>query len=575
MTPRALTLGIVVSALLLAGAGGLYTLAANPGAHAYRGAIEQVRAIQQLSSSWSVEIARVKADPLADFDALAAFIPRMARLKDRLADTARQIPDLPDRLSSDIQAFLSAVDAQEERIERFKTGYAVVRNSVRYLPLAAANVARQAGDAGDAALARGIATFVQDMNLYLSTPTGAARERLGAQVETLREASVGYAPALANALANLLAHAEVLLERQAPTETLFAEATSGGIADLTERLAASLAFERDRGEARATSYERGMLASIGVLALFWIGLGLQQRTRGGAGAVVEAVAELETDEPREPRIEPLPAFGAGDGAVAFGAGDPAPELDAESAMRMGFMAERVGEHLAAAAGRAAVRMEALGQTQERLRAALAGSDLMMELPDGADLDEELAAGAALVGHARREVNAIADIARRLESFAGLPNGEAERDMVDVNACIAEVLAATGAQRAARVATRLGEVPEIFASKAEIRLLLAQVLDNALRAVEGLEGRPGTIKVDTAHRNDEVAITVIDNGEGVGPERRGQIFRPFHTSRERAMGLGLTLAGELARRYEGTIKVNSLVGRGTVARITLPTGTPGP
>jgi signal transduction histidine kinase len=42
-----------------------------------------------------------------------------------------------------------------------------------------------------------------------------------------------------------------------------------------------------------------------------------------------------------------------------------------------------------------------------------------------------------------------------------------------------------------------------------------------------------------------------------------------------MGLGLTLAGDLVRRYEGAIKVNSLPGQGTVTQLTLPTGTPGP
>ena len=60
-----------------------------------------------------------------------------------------------------------------------------------------------------------------------------------------------------------------------------------------------------------------------------------------------------------------------------------------------------------------------------------------------------------------------------------------------------------------------------------------------------------------------------------PSGRRQIFRPFYTSRDGAMGLGLTLAGDLAKKYEGGIKVNSLPGQGTVARITLPTGTPGP
>ena len=574
MRTAALTLGIVVTVILLAAAGVLHTLAGNAGASAHRGAIEQVRAIQQLSSSWSVEIARVRADPLADFDSLAAFIPRMARLKETLADAARRIPSLPDRLAADIQAYLAAIDAQEERIERFKTGYAVVRNSIRYLPLAAGAVARAAGEAGEAALGRDIAALVQNMNGYLSTPTDAAGERLAGTVESLRTASVGYPPALANALANLLAHTEVLLERQAPTEALFAEATSDGLAAHSGRLASSLGFERDRSDARATLYERAMLGVFGALALFWVGLAFQQRARG-AGAV-EAVPELAVaTEPRLEPFEPLPALGLDDATLGPLPGSARADLGAETALRQGYLAEQVGVHLATVAGRIAARAGALGQTHRRVRSALGASDLLVELPEGADLDEEVEAGAALAAQMGREANAIADLSARLAALSGLPNGEAERDMVDVNACIEEVLAAMRAERGARIAKRLGDIPDVFASRTEIRLLLAQILDNALRAVEGLDSREPTIKVDTAERSGEVLVTVIDNGDGIAPERRGQVFRPFYTSRDGAMGLGLTLAGELARRYEGAIKVNSLAGRGTVARITLPTGTPAP
>ena len=576
MRTAALTLGIVVTLALLAAAGVLHTLAGNSGANAHRGAIEQVRAIQQLSSSWSVEIARVRADPLADFDSLAAFIPRMARLKETLADAARRIPALPDRLAADIQAYLAAIDAQEERIERFKTGYAVVRNSVRYLPLAAGAVARAADEAGEAALGRDIAVLVQNMNGYLSTPTDAAGERLAGTVEGLREASVGYAPALANALANLLAHTEVLLERQAPTEALFAEATSDGLAAHSGRLASSLGFERDRSDARATLYERAMLGVFAALALFWVGLAFQQRARGAG--VVEAVPELAADAPREPRLEPfepLPALGLDDAPLGPLPGSVRADLSAEAALRQGYLAEQVGVHLATVAGRIAARAGALGQTHRRVRSALGASDLLVELPEGADLDEEVEAGAALAAQMGREANAIADLSARLAALSGLPNGEAERDMVDVNACVEEVLGAMRAERGARIAKRLGDIPDVFASRTEIRLLLAQILDNALRAVEGLDSREPTIKVDTAERSGEVLVTVIDNGDGIAPERRGQVFRPFYTSRDGAMGLGLTLAGELARRYEGAIKVNSLAGRGTVARITLPTGTPAP
>ena len=294
MKPGALTLGVIVSILLLAAASGLYVTAGSQGAQHYRALIDLIRQIQKLSSIWSIEIARVRSEPLADFDSLAAFVPRMARLEERLADTSRRIPDLPDRLASDIQVYLSLVDAKEERIERFKTGYAVVRNPARDLPLAAANVTRHADEAGDGSLSRSISILLQNMNLYLATPSDAGRERLGAVVEKLREDSVTYPPQIANALTDMLAHANILLARQAPADVLFHEATSNETAVLADRLRGSLEYEIARQDALAANYEHGFLAVIGVLALFWIALAVHQRARVAAPAapgVAEAVTE--------------------------------------------------------------------------------------------------------------------------------------------------------------------------------------------------------------------------------------------------------------------------------------------
>ena len=95
---------------------------------------------------------------------------------------------------------------------------------------------------------------------------------------------MAYPLPLANALANLSAHAEVLLEKQEPTDRLFEEATSSDISDLSDRLADSLEFELGRAEVLATYYEGGILGVFGVLTLFWIVLALQQRSRAASGA---------------------------------------------------------------------------------------------------------------------------------------------------------------------------------------------------------------------------------------------------------------------------------------------------
>ena len=601
MKSGAIILGAIVSAVLLAAAGALYVLAGNNGAQHYRSSITLVRQIQQLSSSWSIEIARVKADPFADFDSLAAFIPRMTRLKDELSATATRIPDLPDRLASSISAYLSAVGAQEERIERFKTGYAVVRNSNRYLPLATASVMQQARDAKDEGLARTIGALNQDMSAYLATPTETARERLTGELQRLREQSMAYPLLLANALANLFAHTEVLLEKQEPTERLFREATSNEISDLTDRLADSLDFELGRAEVLATYYEGGILGVFAVLTLFWIILAVQQRTRAApappeaaikvAAGPVPAVAlpEPETEAARLPSPAASVPAAAGGAEASPPGEDESPaetlsrppvevaedseERETEAALVRGFLAECVADSLASSTTRIAAGVDRLRLAQSRLRTAVQSSDVLLELEDGADLDEEMEAASAVSLSVRREANAIAHVAKRLAAFSTMPNGEVDHGMIDVNACLEEAVAATGAESAATVARKLGAVPEIFASKTDIRLLLAKVLENSVQAVEGLDDRNGTIKIDTARKNDEILVTIIDNGVGITPDRRTKVFKPFYTSRDGAMGLGLTLAGHLARKYQGGIKINSLPGQGTVTRVTLPADLP--
>ena len=607
MRSGAVILGISVSAVLLAAAGALYVLAGNSSGENYRKSIDLVRQIQLLSSDWSMEIARVKSNQFADFDSLTAFIPRMARLKDELSDTARRIPDLPDRIASDIQAYLSAVEAKEERIERFKTGYAVVRNSNRYLPLAATNVMQQAQNSGDDSLVRSISSLIRDVNLYLATPTDTSQSRLTAEIKKLRESSVAYPPSLANALANLFSHAEVLVAKQGPTEELYSSATSSEVSDLTDQLTGNLEFEMGKKVLLATYYDRGILAVFAVMILFWILLALQQRIRGGSSvtpvssrpstieiepvsrtempiadgvaAAADATLGIETETgPAEARPAPVPADTAPPPAGVTPLPDRAvsavQDATPESMMLQGFVVKCVAGIMAASADEIAGRMEYLRRTQNRIQDALRDSDGIAELPDGTDVDEEIETISAIALNVRQRMNGIADLAKRLESFSNGPANGVDRGMIDLNACVENVIEDTGVSNRATVVRNLGDIPEIFASRTEFQMLLSEVIDNSMHAIESLDDRKGIIKIDTARKNDEILITVIDNGDGITPDKRANIFRPFYTSREGAMGIGLALAGHLVKKYEGVIKINSLPGQGTVARITLPAGISG-
>ena len=583
MKPGALILGAVVSVILLAAAGILYMMARDNGEQQYRKSINVVQQIQRLSSDWSIEVTRVKADPLADFDSLAAFIPRMARLKSDLSETAQRVPDLPDRLANSVNAYISAMDAKEERVERFKTGYAVVRNSARYLPLAATNVVRLAEEMEDQELAHGISSFIQEVDLYLATPTDASQTHLLGEIEVLRNDSVSYPPTLANTLTNLFSHVEVLLTKQGPTEELFREATSNRISTLTDELASNLRFELGRKEVQLAYYDRGILVVMALLAVFWILLALNQRRRAGAVAAPAGAgagnafvppADAPSSSPPADEDRPAPTR-----ATAIPGRVPGPaheaEEDLEDATIKGFVVRCAAGTLATAADQIDARMDYLRQTQQHLQNAVDNSDTVAELHDSVDFDEEMAALAAISTSVRQEANGIAGLAKRLETVSLMPNGAAIRSMTDINACVVDAVEACGPEATSMITKRLGDIPEILASKAELRLLLKKIIENSVHAVRDLEGRKGIVRIDTARKGNQILIAVIDNGDGIAAEKRMNIFRPFYTSKEDAMGIGLTLAGHLVKKYEGIIKINSLPGQGTVAQITLPTGIPNP
>ena len=586
MKSGAVILGTAVSAILLMVAGFLYLMTDDKSEERYRESITLVRQIQQLSSDWSIEISRVESNPLADFDSLATFIPRMARLKDGLSGTAQSISDFPDGLANDLNAFISAIEAKEERIERFKTGYAVVRNSKAYLPLAAANVVQQAQELEIGVVVRSISNLIRDVNLYLSRPTATSEARLMAEIQELRKASVVYAPSLANALANLYSHAEVLVTKQGPTEALFVEATSNEISVLSDQLASRLEFELGKKVVLMRYYDRGILIVFGVLALFWLLFALQQRIRVGVVTTQMAphapTAQAEVVVPDqvpadvdETAAAAFPIRRSVDGRALSGEQDSllADHSVGAALLVHGFVGTCVAGTLKASVQRISGRMDYLRQIAHKIQDSQSNSDVISELDDRVDLEEDIESVSAIATSVRQQVNVIGNLAQRLESFSSILSDDVDRSMIDINACIKRAVETAGAEATTRVAKNLDDIPEIFASETEFHLLLTKIIENSVIAVQERDDGKGVIKIDTERKDAEILITIIDNGPGIPSDRRMKIFKPFYTSRDGAMGIGLTLAGYLARKYEGNIRINSLLGQGTMVRITLPASIP--
>jgi signal transduction histidine kinase len=101
--------------------------------------------------------------------------------------------------------------------------------------------------------------------------------------------------------------------------------------------------------------------------------------------------------------------------------------------------------------------------------------------------------------------------------------------------------------------------------------LKQVILNLfINAVEAMpEG--GNLCVDTAPLpvNNEVVLTIRDNGTGIEPELLDRIFDPFVTSKPTGTGLGLTITHEIVEEHRGRIEAENIPTGGAKFTIWLP------
>jgi len=131
--------------------------------------------------------------------------------------------------------------------------------------------------------------------------------------------------------------------------------------------------------------------------------------------------------------------------------------------------------------------------------------------------------------------------------------------------VAMVLPATG--RDVRVETTFQGDGTVDCVAEEFHQVLSNLVQNA---VEACQDGTGLVHVTGRGEADRIVLVVRDNGSGMSPEVRQQIFTPFFTTKEpgRGMGLGLTIVWRFVTALGGSIEVQSDAGAGTAFTLRL-------
>ena len=185
-----------------------------------------------------------------------------------------------------------------------------------------------------------------------------------------------------------------------------------------------------------------------------------------------------------------------------------------------------------------------------------------------DLEEVRALLESIVGEGNRASQVIDGIR------AMFKNESREKALLDVNEVIREVMALLHSKlqkREISVQTELAsELPRVLADRVQLQQVVANLVANAIEAMDTVTDRARTLRVKSVIREpDGVLIMVEDSGSGIDPENADRIFHPFFTTKSEGTGMGLSICRSIIEAHDGRLSLHSASNRGSVFEIFLP------
>ena len=168
------------------------------------------------------------------------------------------------------------------------------------------------------------------------------------------------------------------------------------------------------------------------------------------------------------------------------------------------------------------------------------------------------------------IQSIAEIVRQLLALSAEP--DQPREPAEAGLASAYVSQLLGPQFARNRVEVENRVAEGGARLAIDQRELIQVLTNLLLNARDAMPDGGVVRLESEAGGDTTILRVLDNGTGIDPAIRSQVFTPFFTTKgARGTGLGLSVADSIVRRSGGALEMDSTPGRGTIFTLRLPHG----
>ena len=180
--------------------------------------------------------------------------------------------------------------------------------------------------------------------------------------------------------------------------------------------------------------------------------------------------------------------------------------------------------------------------------------------------------ADLVDKAGQQAERAAEIIKRLRGF--IKKDESVRRLEPINAIVEEAaaLALIGASdRDIELIFSLDDaLPSVLIDRIEVQQVVLNILRNAIEAFEGSGERK--IRIATwAASPRQIQVDIKDNGPGLAPGVEDNPFRPFQTTKEDGLGIGLAISRTIIDAHGGRLWAENAPEGGAAFHFLLPVG----
>jgi signal transduction histidine kinase len=175
---------------------------------------------------------------------------------------------------------------------------------------------------------------------------------------------------------------------------------------------------------------------------------------------------------------------------------------------------------------------------------------------------------------RRDDLRANEVIKRLRAL--LAKHETARERIDLNETVMEVLQVLESEAQRRNVELVTEfdpgIPRIRGDRVHLQQILLNLVLNGMEAMVDTHVTARCVTVRTALRPDGNAeVAVSDRGHGIAHDQLPRLFDSFFTTKQRGMGLGLSIAKSIVEAHGGRIWAEPDRGNGATFRFTLPLG----